>query len=588
MESPTNSPLSITNKWECLMSGGEWLNPGQSFDNIYKAIGTLFIMATASSWSDYMYLCASVTDVDYVQVPMNQTFWIYYYIFFTIVGAFFLMNLFVGVVISMFNSEQDKLVGNNLLTDKQREWLETRLLVLRSSPIKKIKPPQNCIRMVFYRIQTWRVYQGICFVCIILNTVILAMKWYRQPLWMDQTLEITNYYFTAFFAFEAFVQIMAYGYAAYFQDNWNQFDFVVVVSSVLSIVVTLATKVNLRGAVTIVRAFRVLRVIRLIKRAKSLNMIFNTFLISLPGLVNIGALLLLLLYLYSILGMQLFGNIKWNGVMNDTLNFETFTNAFCALCAVATGDGWNDIMGSTLKQRSIVYQCMYNPTYQDFVDNGFQTVGCGIGFGGIVFFFSFYLLINLIFLNLFIAIILQGFQDTMVRDQRIFNQDLLIRFREVWSDYDPMATTFLPLASLRPFLIDLGEPLGFSTADNENEPEQDKFIASLKLPTYNGMTLYQFCDVLDALSLRSMVLDDLKKLRQEEHTQKKKEDRENPMISPNPDSDDDDSCESHDEGGSAAFEDRIKSEIEKVKHELILKKEGTSEIKALKELESAE
>jgi len=71
--------------------------------------------------------------------------------------------------------------------------------------------------------------------------------------------------------------------------------------------------------------------------------------------VNIGSLLLLLLYLYSILGMQLFGNIMLNGAMNDTLNFKNFSNSFCALCAVATGDGWNNIMGSTLKLRSIMY-----------------------------------------------------------------------------------------------------------------------------------------------------------------------------------------------------------------------------------------
>jgi len=62
-----------------------------------------------------------------------------------------------------------------------------------------------------------------------------------------------------------------------------------------------------------------------------------------------------------------------------------------------------------------------NPTFEDYADNNYETVGCGRGFEGILFFFSFYLLVNLIFLNLFIAIILQGFQDTMVRDQRIFN-----------------------------------------------------------------------------------------------------------------------------------------------------------------------
>jgi len=35
-----------------------------------------------------------------------------------LLGCFFFINLFVGVVVSTFNSEHDKLGGNNLLTDK--------------------------------------------------------------------------------------------------------------------------------------------------------------------------------------------------------------------------------------------------------------------------------------------------------------------------------------------------------------------------------------------------------------------------------------------------------------------------------------
>ena len=99
---------------------------------------------------------------------------------------------------------------------------------------------------------------------------------------------------------------------------------------------------------TIGRAIRILRIVRLIKRAKSLDLIFNTFLISLPGLVNVGGLLVLIIYFYSILAMELFGKVMHNGKFNSNLNFETFTNAFCALTAVATGDAWNEIMGSAL------------------------------------------------------------------------------------------------------------------------------------------------------------------------------------------------------------------------------------------------
>lgn len=81
------------------------MNNSDTFDDIFAAMRSLFIMATAAAWADMMYLLASTTEVDYVQVSMNDTFWIYFCIFFIIVGSFFLFNLFVGVVISTFNSE---------------------------------------------------------------------------------------------------------------------------------------------------------------------------------------------------------------------------------------------------------------------------------------------------------------------------------------------------------------------------------------------------------------------------------------------------------------------------------------------------
>lgn len=95
----------------------------------------------------------------------------------------------------------------------------------------------------------------------------------------------------------------AIGYRSYFKNSWNQFDFVVIFGSLISILLSVRSDLNLKGAMTIIRAIRIMRIMRLIRRAKSLNLIFNTFVITIPGLVNIGGLLFLLIYLYSIMGM---------------------------------------------------------------------------------------------------------------------------------------------------------------------------------------------------------------------------------------------------------------------------------------------
>ncbi len=72
-------------------------------------------------------------------------------------------------------------------------------------------------------------------------------------------------------------------------------------------VVTFFSSFNLGGAATIIRAFRITRIMRLVKRAKNLRLVFHTFIATLPALANVGGLLLLLLYLYAIIGMNMFG-----------------------------------------------------------------------------------------------------------------------------------------------------------------------------------------------------------------------------------------------------------------------------------------
>ena len=98
----------------------------------------------------------------------------------------------------------------------------------------------------------------------------------------------------------------------------------------------------------VVRMFRISKILRLIKKTKSLRYIFKTFIHCLRPLANIGSLLLLLLYMYSIAGVILFGQVKRNGMLTDTLNFESFSNAALALFVISTTDSWTDIAKSCL------------------------------------------------------------------------------------------------------------------------------------------------------------------------------------------------------------------------------------------------
>lgn len=66
-----------------------------------------------------------------------------------------------------------------------------------------------------------------------------------------------------------------------------------------------------------------------------------------------------------------------------------------------------------------------------------MTVGCSSKPLAYAFFVSYYFIVSLIFLQLFIAVILQGYDDTQVQESRLFNNDMNTAFRQAWSDYDP-------------------------------------------------------------------------------------------------------------------------------------------------------
>ena len=158
--------------------------------------------------------------------PYYSIFFVVYIIF----GAFFITNLFVGVVISTFNRESDRLGKHFLLTEQQKKWIETKLLVVRINPKLAYKRPKNACRSKVYDFAIHKYFEYVILACITLNTIVLALKWTNTPPELLLLTENLNKFFTGVFTFEAAIKITAFGWR-YFRDGWNVFDFIIVVGS---------------------------------------------------------------------------------------------------------------------------------------------------------------------------------------------------------------------------------------------------------------------------------------------------------------------------------------------------------------------
>ena len=148
---------------------------------------------------------------------------------------------------------------------------------------------------------------------------------------------------------EAGLKLYAYTPVGYFDDNWNTFDFIIVVGSIVDAALE-GDAVNL----TFLRLFRVVRIGRLMKRGE-LKRLLYTFMQSFKDLPYVGLLLFLVFFLYGVIGTQVFGRIALHEDMpiNRNANFQNFPMALGLLFRCCTGENWQKVMeGMYIKGRA--------------------------------------------------------------------------------------------------------------------------------------------------------------------------------------------------------------------------------------------
>eukprot|EP01062_Namystynia_karyoxenos_P015967 TRINITY_DN1582_c0_g3_i1.p1 TRINITY_DN1582_c0_g3~~TRINITY_DN1582_c0_g3_i1.p1 ORF type:complete len:2340 (+),score=847.86 TRINITY_DN1582_c0_g3_i1:111-7130(+) len=448
----------------CQWTRRQWVHGGNrvrvgNFDNIIFSFLTLFEVSTMELWSTIMF--GAIDTVNNQHAPRrDERPWIaIYFIVFIVVGAFFILNLFVGFVIFNFNTvkeEQDKFGVGGYVTQEQQLWIETQRMMLNFSPVVRMQQGESrrAKRMhAFAKSNEFELFIG---ACIALNVVVMGMEFHGMSTEWEFALDRVNDAFAAVFFVEAVIKIAAFG-SSYFKDGWNKFDFSLVLLSLFQVFLiffkslgTLPIKSNI---LRVFRIFRIMRILRLVKSAKEVRVLLETVWYSLPQIANIGAFLLLLFFIYAVLGMNLYAKVKRGEYLTHHANFETFWRASLLLMRVVTGENWNGVMHETMVQEP---EC-------NVPINGTKPDDCG-NFFAPFYFMTFILLATFILTNLFVAIILDNFKTTILMEKGELRMKDLHRFIDIWSEFDPDATLRMPTAKFRHLLVRLGPPLGIRNA----------------------------------------------------------------------------------------------------------------------------
>ena len=182
--------------------------------------------------------------------------------------------------------------------------------------------------------------------CIILNILSMCVTFYGESESWTFALDICNYIFTSIFFIEMILKLYGLGIYSYFKDNWNRFDFSIVLGSIVEVVFDIfGSLLNVRiSMVRVLRIFRVSRLLRLVKAAESLQTLLKTLLVSLPSLANVGTLLGLMYFVYAVLAVKLFGTVEYGECLNVHANFEVLQPPFSTwLTIISTRVEYDDL-----------------------------------------------------------------------------------------------------------------------------------------------------------------------------------------------------------------------------------------------------
>ncbi len=153
----------------------------------------------------------------------------------------------------------------------------------------------------------------------------------------------------------------------YFRSGWNIFDFTIIVASLIP-----ATG----GFAVVARLARLMRILRLISAVPELRLIVATLVKSIPSMLNIVALMSLVVYIYAIVGFQLFHE-------HDPVHWRNLGISLLSLFRVVTLEDWTDIMYKAMELHPMAW----------------------------LYFVSFVVLGTFVVINMFIAVVINNLDE---------------------------------------------------------------------------------------------------------------------------------------------------------------------------------
>lgn len=215
-------------------------------------------------------------------------------------------------------------------------------------------------------------FQIVVFTVITLNAVILGLE--TVPAVQESygsVLKLIDNACLCVFVVEMVMRIVAQR-SHFFKSGWNWFDMAVIAVSLVPSACNLSS-------LRVVRLLRQIRTLRLVTRLRTMQIVVNAIFRSLPSLAHAILLMIVLLYIYAIIGVNLYGEL---------ISFSNLGSAMLTLVVTTTFEGWGDLMQTTMEHHPFAW----------------------------IYFISFVIISALIMLNIVVGIVVSFVQEAYEKE----------------------------------------------------------------------------------------------------------------------------------------------------------------------------
>jgi len=516
---------SLTSEGACEAAGMRWVNSLLNFDTILNALQSASVMVTGEGWATFMYRAMDIgdrSDVDgagdavaygrniNVRYLANPYFFIYF-VFFMLISAVLLVNLFTGSFYSYFifhkNDAED--VGHhdqesaNLLKFQNVYKSDERLIdeYLASYTPPNLHGDHSGRKQRLLEFLAGDTYKSISIAVIVVY--IVSMLTVHEGMGTSHAIFIAviGWMMTLFITAELMAKVYCRGFAHVFRNKYNVLDLLIVLAaffSVLVLVIELSYDPadhsresssawhDKFDALITLRLIKVGRVLRTafrvaassgylvtalrsnLKALKKVQIIMETSVALFVAFVNIALLIVLVLYFFAIVAMNIFGRIRPVGEhLNGDWNFSDFPHSMATLMRMTGGEDWQ------LMFEDIVYldcNASLRLRHPEMCPEA----------GPFAFFMLFFITVVFVLLSLFIATIIDVFTSVIEQEYSDMSIEHIYGFTSEWmrvckfaedsSDRDARNST-VSVQEFKRILGSLCRPIGVVPIDEETRTQ---------------------------------------------------------------------------------------------------------------------